>query len=292
MDDREIVSAMRASALATLAGLGGAYDKYAAPLYGYCRWLLGETDAATEVVRETFVLAMTDLPSIRNPELLRSHLYAVARDECRQRQQAATVSSRPPSADNPHAGLRELIVDTLAGLDDQQREIVELIFGHGLSHADLALVLGMPRRRASAMATQVHAYLVDSLAVPIVAYTGAQACPKLSELLSEWDGHLTLWTTVEVERHIEDCLTCESLRYQAFHPAIVYALESAGDPPAELRAQVIGLCVDSGPADHTGRGENSAPTGSHAKLGTLLALAVIATWVAVAVSVTLLTILS
>jgi DNA-directed RNA polymerase specialized sigma24 family protein len=308
MDDRYIVSAMRGSALATLAGLAGAYDKYAAPLYSYCCWTLGDPVAAAEAVRDTFRFAMTDLPAIRDPELLRAHLYAVARGEC-QRQPAATAagagavdsdsdsgsasgSGRYPSADDRPADLRGLIIDTLAGLDSAEREVAELLFRHGLSHTDLALVLSMPRRRASALAAHVQGYLEQSLAVPIVAYAGARTCPELSELLPGWDGQVTVWTTGLVERHIEECLTCESLRYQAFHPAIVYALESRADLPADLRGQVIGLLVDSQGPERTARGETSAPNPSHARLGALLAVAAILIWVIVAVIVTLMTILS
>jgi DNA-directed RNA polymerase specialized sigma24 family protein len=291
MDDRDIVAAMRASALATLAGLAGAYDKYAAPLYAYCCWLLGSPHAAAEVMRNTFVLAMTDLRGMRDPRLLCPHLYAVARDECRQRQ-PATAFRRPPPPGSPQAGLHGLITDTLARLDDQEREVIELTFRHGFSHADLAHVLGVPCRRAAALATQVHGYLTESLAVPIVAHTGAQACPQLSELLSEWDGgQLSLWTTVLVQSHIEECPTCEHLRYRGFHPAIVYALEPPAQLPADLRAQVIGLCVQSAGLVRTVPGELPAPARGHVRLGAVLAFAAIAIWVAAAVSVTLLTIL-
>jgi DNA-directed RNA polymerase specialized sigma24 family protein len=287
MDDREIVSAMRASALATLAGLAAAYDKYAAPLYGYCCWVLGEPDAAAEVVRDTFLLAMTDLRGIRDPDQLRPHLYAVARDECRQR----SGSSQRPPVPRRRPGLRGLIGDTLATLDDGEREVVELIFRHGLSHADLALVLGVPRRRASALGTQLQSHLEDSLAVAIVAYTGAQACAELNELLPGWDGRLTLWTTGMIENHIEECLTCKSLRYQAFQPAIVYALEPPAELPANLRGQVIGRLVDSPGPEGIARGDASAPPRSQAGRGALLALAAVTLWLAAAVSVTLLTIL-
>jgi DNA-directed RNA polymerase specialized sigma24 family protein len=289
MDDREIVSAMRAGALATLAGLAGAYDRYAAPLYSYCCWLLGDPDAAAEVVRDTFLLATSDLRVIRDSELVGAQLYAVARGECLQRR--ASVPTPRPAPDTLHAGLRGLITDTLAKLEDGEREAVELLFRHGLSHADLAFVLGVPRRRASALATHVRDYLQDSLAVPIVAYTGVRSCPELSELLPGWDGHLTQWMTQLVEQHIGACLTCESLRYQAFHPAIVYALESPTHLPPELRGQIIGLSVDSVEPEQAARGGPPTPAGGHARLGALLAVAVIVIWVAVAISVTLLTIL-
>lgn len=293
MDDRDIVAAMRASPLATLAGIAGAYDKYAAPLFRYCWWLLGEPDDAAAVVLDTFQLAMTDLRGIRDPEQLCSHLYAVARDECQHRtaSSSAAASRRRPPIDrraDRRGGLRRLIVDALAELDDREREVVELKFGHGLGDAGVAFVLGMPRRQASALAARVQARLEERLAAPIVAYTGTQACPVLNTLLPGWDGRLTLWTTGLVQSHIEECPTCKSLRYQAFQPAVAFALESRASLPAGLRAQVIGLCVDSQGSDRSGRGQ---ATVSHARFGALLAFAAIAIWIIAAVSVTLLTIL-
>jgi DNA-directed RNA polymerase specialized sigma24 family protein len=292
MDDRDIVAAMRTSTLATLAGLAGAYDKYAGPLYSYCCWLLGEPETAAEVVRETFRLAMTDLRGIRSHEWLRPHLYAVARDECRQRQQA-TASPRPgPAAEGRPTDLRGFITDTLARLDDQEREVVELIFRHGLSDADLALVLNVPRRHASALATRIQAYLADNLAILIVAQVGLPACTKLSELLSGWDGRPTLWAMGATEDHIEECLTCADLRHQAFHPTIMYALDSPGaPPPADLRNQVIRLCMAGTAPAQNGLGKAPGSPGRQAKLGTLLAIVAIAIWVAAAVGVTLLVIL-
>jgi DNA-directed RNA polymerase specialized sigma24 family protein len=294
MDDSEIMSAMRVGALAALAGLAGAYDKYATPLYSYCYWLLGEPAVAAEALRDTFLFSMTDLRGVGSPERLRPQLYAVARDECRQRQQprTAVAPTRQPPANQRSTGLRGLIADELASLDDREREVVELVFRHGLSHADLAFVLSMPRRQVSALVTRIQARLVDTLAAPIVAYTGTQACPKLNDLLSGWDGRLTLWTKGDVEDHISECLVCESLRYQAFHPAIVYALESSAEPPPEdLRAQVIALCVDNARPERTARGEMPAPSGGYPRIGAMIAFAAIALWGVAAVCVTLLTFL-
>jgi len=292
MDDRDIVAAMKASALATMAGLAAAYDKYATSLYSYCCWLVGDTEAAAAVVLETFRLALTDLRGIRNPDLLRSHLYAVARDECRQRQQADSPADQDrPLADHGRADLRGVINTTLAELDRGEREVVELVFRHGLSQAGLGLVLGIPQRRAATQAAKITGYLQERLAAPILAYTGAQTCPELGELLPDWDGRLTLWVTGLVQNHIAQCPTCKSLRYQAFQPAIVFALESSTNLPPSLRGQVIALCLDSmGAEAGGGRAETAPPSARQARLGTMLAFAAIAIWVIAAVSITLLTV--
>jgi DNA-directed RNA polymerase specialized sigma24 family protein len=291
MDDRDIVAAIRASALATLAGVGGAYDRYAASIFGYCCWLIGDPDTAADVVRETFVVAMSNLRGIRGGDGLRPYLYAVARDECRQRQPMASAPGGRAMPDGRPTDLRGIIRQTLADLNDQEREVVELIFRHGLSDADLALVLNVPRRHASTLAARVQAYLTENLAVLIVAHTGTPTCEKLTELLSGWDGRPTVLALGATEDHIAECLTCEDLRYQAFHPTIMYALESADALPADLRSQVIRLCVDSTAPARNRRGRARGSADRQARLSAVLAFAAIAIWVAAAVGVTLLVIL-
>jgi len=62
-----------------------AYDRYAGPLYGYCRSLLGEPAEAAGAVQDTFIIAAGRLDGLRDPGRLRAWLYAVARNECHRR---------------------------------------------------------------------------------------------------------------------------------------------------------------------------------------------------------------
>src|SRR3989440_10179324 len=53
MDDSEILAGLEAG---DPAGLAAAYDRYAAPLYGYCRWMLRDPGQAAKALRETFAV--------------------------------------------------------------------------------------------------------------------------------------------------------------------------------------------------------------------------------------------
>ena len=90
MRDNEIVAAIVAS---DLDGLGEAYDKYAARLYGYCWSLLREPADAADAVQDTFVVAAAKVSGLRDPSRLRPWLYAVARNECHRRLRAGNVSA-------------------------------------------------------------------------------------------------------------------------------------------------------------------------------------------------------
>lgn len=82
MQDRELVAAIAAG---DQDGLAEAYDHYATQLYTYCRFMLPDPHppgAAADAVADTFIVAATKLPLLRDPEQLGSWLQAVARSEC------------------------------------------------------------------------------------------------------------------------------------------------------------------------------------------------------------------
>src|SRR5258708_16772468 len=92
MEDRDLVAAIIAG---DPAGLAAAYDRYASPLFAYCRTLLRDPEDAADALQDTFVVATQKLEGLRDRDLLRPWLYAVARNEClrrvRGRQAQATV---------------------------------------------------------------------------------------------------------------------------------------------------------------------------------------------------------
>ena len=80
--DREVVAAITAG---DPAGVAMAYDRYAAALYGYSQWILHDSAAAAEALKDTFVIAAGTLSSLSEPSKLRPWLFALARNECRHR---------------------------------------------------------------------------------------------------------------------------------------------------------------------------------------------------------------
>ena len=90
MEDPEVVAAIVAG---DPAGLAAAYDRYAMPLYSYCRSLLREPADAADAVQDTFLVATAKLRDLRDRARLRSWLYAVARNECLRRLRAGAALS-------------------------------------------------------------------------------------------------------------------------------------------------------------------------------------------------------
>jgi DNA-directed RNA polymerase specialized sigma24 family protein len=102
MQDQEVVAAIVAG---DPEGIAEAYDRYAAPLYAYCSFMLpGPDDAAAAAVRDTFLIATVRLEGLRDPGKLRSWLHAAARSECRRRRSAAGVTSPLPKVPRSASG--------------------------------------------------------------------------------------------------------------------------------------------------------------------------------------------
>src|SRR5579864_6839174 len=141
MEDPEVVAAIVAG---DPAGLAEAYDRYAMPLYSYCRSMLREPADAADAVQDTFLVATAKLRDLRDPARLRSWLYAVARNECLRRLRAGNaLSGLEEAADVPaqtseigltaeRADLQLLVRAAINGLNPRERDVIELSLVHEL----------------------------------------------------------------------------------------------------------------------------------------------------------------
>jgi len=258
MDDSEVVAALAAG---DPAGLAAAYDTYAAPLYGYCRWMLSGPGPAAEALRETFAVAAVKLGGLKDPSQLRAWLYGIARDECGRPLRTAGAAfdeaaeeqgppaeagsqagARPRAGAAPQAGqaeVRRLILATLADMKPQEHEVIELSVRHNLDEAELAAVLEVSWSRAHTLVSQARDHLEKALDALLIARTGRESCPELAALLAGWDGRLTVETGRLTARHVEHCDMCASHRHGALRPEVLARLLPLAELPPGLRGPVL-----------------------------------------------------
>jgi RNA polymerase sigma factor (sigma-70 family) len=229
MRDSEVVASIVAG---EPAGLAAAYDRYAADLFGYCRSLLSEPDDAADAVQDTFVIAASKLAGLREPDRLRSWLFAVARNEClrrlRSRQAAAPLQDAPEPADESadvgvaaeRAETVALVRAAVAGLNDGERDVINQLW-HGLDVPEAADVLGVSRTYAYTLFSRAREQLAASVAVLLVGRSGRRDCAALDSLLGDWDGALTARLRRRVVRHIDQCLVCSDRRRRELTPAML-----------------------------------------------------------------------
>src|SRR6478752_8954548 len=99
-DDATLALAAAAGSQTAFAAI---YDRYADRLHDFCVGMLRDRDAAADCVQDVFVTAASRLTQLREPERLRSWLYAIARNEAlarirhRRREQPSDQLPETPS---------------------------------------------------------------------------------------------------------------------------------------------------------------------------------------------------
>jgi RNA polymerase sigma factor (sigma-70 family) len=272
MRDSEVVASIVAG---DPTGLAEAYDRYAAPLFSYCRTLLREPADAADAVQDTFLIASTQLANLRNPERLRAWLYAVARNEClrmlRSRQTVSAFGEAPDVADETsdvggdaeRAELRALLRAAVRGLNSGEREIIELQAWQGLAAADAAAVLGITRGHAHTLLSRARDQLAASVGVLLVGRTGRRDCLALDTMLTGWDGQLTAALRKRISRHIGRCEVCSDRQRRELRPAMLLSLfpgmaaagaaaaeavRHVGTAPAGLKDQLLAMASSQDPS--------------------------------------------
>jgi RNA polymerase sigma factor (sigma-70 family) len=282
MRDSEIVAAIVAG---DPDGLAGAYDRYASPLYTYCRSLLREPADAADAVQDTFVIAASRVAGLRDPNRLRPWLYAVARNECHRRLRARATAIATPLDDMPDVtdtsadvsgeaerdDLRRLLRSAVRGLNTGEQDLIELQLRQGLDVAEIAAVLGVSRNHAHALLSRARDQLEISLGALLVARSGRQDCAALNTMLQDWDGQLNVLMRKRINRHIESCPVCAERKKRELAPALLLGLAplaalSTGAMPAGLREQVLRLAGSDAPdaaAHRASVAQRTAPFGHH-----------------------------
>ena len=271
MRDSEVVAAIVAG---DPGGLAAAYDKYADPLFKYCRTLLRDPADAADAVQDTFVIAATRLGGLRDPERLQSWLYAVARNECLRIVRArhglsvldealdVTDDSADISAEAERADLRALFEDAKDGLNPGEREVIELQLRAGLEAGEVADVLGVSRNHAHTLLSRAREQLETCLGALLVGRAGRDQCGELGAMLNGWDGRLTVLLRKRLHRHIEHCGTCTATQEYQLRPSMLLDLSpgaalaagaalsfrGAAGAPEGLRGHTIALASGHGPA--------------------------------------------
>src|SRR5215470_4701157 len=183
MLDSEIVAAIVSG---DPDGLAAAYDRYAAPLYAFGQSLLNDQADAADVVQDTFIIASAKLDRLRDPDLLKSWLFAVARNECHYRLRArpggvAGVETSEVSDDTidfgidlERAELTEIAGAAMAALPLARREVIELSLCQDFDGDDLASTLGVSANQARVLASHARGQFEKSVAALRVARSGGR----------------------------------------------------------------------------------------------------------------------
>lgn len=138
-------------------------------VFQLARRMLGDHEEALEATQEAFLRAFRGLPSFRGQATLRTWLYGITLNVCRNRLSSAYARSRrrsqplmlvdetgeehalpvPDPTPDPEQiaygrELRSALESALAAVSSEHREIVLLRDVHGLDYGEIAATLGCP----------------------------------------------------------------------------------------------------------------------------------------------------
>jgi len=144
-------------------GEPGAFDALVSemerPLFYYLLKLLGNEDAAQDVLQEVWVKVFRNIRALRVPEALRTWLYRVARGTAlnRVRDDDARSGAEELMGEAGDAGFDAAaggvgveperayeVHDALDRIDRRHREVLVLLFLEGLSVDEIGAVVGIP----------------------------------------------------------------------------------------------------------------------------------------------------
>lgn len=126
------------------------FRECAKDLGAYFARRLGRTGAAEDLVQESFLQLARRVRSGQAVHSPRAYLFGIARHVSlaflRKQQNSADpleTASEPSASPEPDARL-QAAREIIASLPELQREILDLRFTHGLSYAEIAVVLNIP----------------------------------------------------------------------------------------------------------------------------------------------------
>jgi RNA polymerase sigma-70 factor, ECF subfamily len=137
------------------SAFAGLYDRYSRKAYSLTLRIVRDAALAEDVVLEAFLSAWRSASSFR-PGLHTEHgwlLSIVHRHavDARRRHRRQLTPTQPPLLPTPEASIeglaeRDRIRRALAGLDDGERQVLELAYFDGLTESEIAAELAIPVR--------------------------------------------------------------------------------------------------------------------------------------------------
>jgi RNA polymerase sigma factor (sigma-70 family) len=133
------------------------YARYQGPLFRYLLQLTGDRELAEEVLQDTLVAVWKYAATFEGRSTVQTWLIGIARRQAHNtlrrrtlpRADAAALADLAASEPDPEdlalaSAEREELVAALTRLAPMHREVLGLIFEHGLSYQETARILGVP----------------------------------------------------------------------------------------------------------------------------------------------------
>ena len=247
-----------------------AFERHGAGILAFCRHMLGSREEAEDAVQHTFAAAFRDLA--RDPDrkiALRPWLYTIARNRClsllrARREQAAELEDLPTEGLSDEverrAELRELLAD-VRDLPEDQRAALLLAEAGGMSHAEVAQVLGCEPGSVKGLVFRARSSLIERREA---RYT---PCSEIREQLATLRGGALRRN--ELRYHLRRCPGCAAYRDEIRRQRQMLAVALPVVPGLGLKSKVLAAAGIAGGGAGGGAAGGLAGGGALASLGSL-----------------------
>lgn len=186
------------------------YEPYLDGLFTYCLSVLCEHDAAAAALGDVLAMAERQRARLRNAELRRPWLYALARWACLHRLSAhgrpVPVHASAEAVAQRRRELSALAWPEAAGTTPEQREALELAVRHQLAPNEVAHVVGIEPDAARALLAQAACEVERTRAALAVVELGR--CPAVARLAGDTQVLLGTALRRELVTHVDECPDC------------------------------------------------------------------------------------
>ena len=226
-----------------------AYERHGAGILAFCRHMLGSREEGEDAVQHTFAAAYRDLQRQGDRSIaLRPWLYTIARNRClsvlrARREQAAELEEIATEGLGDEverrAELRELLAD-VRELPEEQRAALLLTEAAGLSHAEVAQVLGCETGSVKGLVFRARSSLIERRDARLVP------CSEIREQLATLHGGALRRN--ELKHHLRRCPGCSAYRDEVRRQRQMLAAALPVVPSLGLKSNVLAAAGITGGA--------------------------------------------
>jgi RNA polymerase sigma factor (sigma-70 family) len=253
-----------------------AFERHGAGILGFCRHMLGSREEAEDVVQHTFAAAFRDFQRGGERDIaLKAWLYTIARNRCisvlrARREQAAELQEIPTDGLSDQveqrAELRELLAD-VRELPEEQRAALLLADAAGMSHTEVAQVLGCETGSVKGLVFRARSALIE------MRSARETSCVEIREQLETLRGGALRRN--ELRHHLRRCPGCSAYREEVRRQRQMLAVALPVVPSFGLKSSVLGAAgvTGAGAAGGAAAGGFAFASATVAKVAIVAALA-------------------
>ena len=239
MNSPDVAAALCASAPDAAGKLN---DAYAEALFQYCWLILRDRQQAKTAVCDALVQAEARVAELSDPVTLWVWLFALVRAECHHHPRSSPGETDEPIArpEQPDAAQRIMAWNSVMSLDLVQREALDLATRHGMTEAEIGLILSLPLPGTTELLATARYDLEGALGAEILVSRDSLECPGRTEAIGGWTGTVTPEFRERLLEHAGSCEVCQPRLPRNVSAGRIFSLLPAPALDGEARGWVIG----------------------------------------------------